>query len=151
MSAVPPPIDDGRCIGCGKLSTIGLKMEFAIEPDLSVESRIRVGPDFAGWQGVVHGGVVALLLDEAMAYAAAAHGVLGMTGDLKMRFRRSVPVDAALVVRARVAWRRRDVLGITARVEAEDRTLLASGDGSFVKRGEVEPGAFGESRFRARA
>ncbi len=152
MSALPEvPVDDGHCIGCGKLSTIGLKMSFEIDDALAVESRISVGPTFAGWRGVVHGGIVALLLDEAMAYAAAAHGVLGMTGELKMRFRASVPVDEPLVVRGEVLWQRRGILGVSARVEREaGGTLLASGEGRFVKRGDVEPGTFGESRFRAR-
>ncbi len=153
MSAVPDvPVDDGHCIGCGKLSAIGLKMSFAIEDDRSVESRISVGPTFAGWRGIVHGGIVALLLDEAMAYAAAAHGVVGMTGELKIRFRESVLVDTPLAVRGEVLWQRRGILGVSARVEREDGgTLLASGEGRFVKRGDVEPGTFGESRFRARS
>ena len=150
MTALPSPVDDGHCIGCGTKSNVGLKMRFDINEDRSVESRVSVDATFAGWQGVVHGGIVALLLDEAMAYAAAANGVLGVTGELKMRFRHPVTVGAPLVVRGRVLWQRRGVLGIAASVDAEDGTPLATGQGSFVKRGDVEPGTFGEARFRAR-
>jgi acyl-coenzyme A thioesterase PaaI-like protein len=143
------PVDDGHCIGCGPHSTIGLKMRFEVNEDRSVESTVSVGPAFAGWRDVVHGGVVALLLDEAMAYAAGAHGVIGVTGELRLRFRHAVPVGAPLVVRANVRWQRRGVLGVAASVNDAAGTLLASGEGSFVKRGELAPGAlFAESRLR---
>jgi len=116
-------------------------MTFEAAEDESVTSRVVVPAAFQGWRGVTHGGVVALLLDEAMAYAAGAAGVIGVTGDMKMRFRKSVPTGEPLVVRGKVAWRRRNVLGIEATVRDEAGTLLASGVGSFLSRGSVEPGA----------
>ena len=134
------PVDDGYCIGCGPRAALGLHMEFAAVDDGAVESCITVGPTFQGWRDVVHGGIVALLLDEAMAYAAAAHGVVGVTGDLKMRFRKAVPVGVPLRVRAKVAWQRRNVLGIEASVRDESGTLLAAGEGSFVARGMLAAG-----------
>jgi len=134
------PIDDGYCVGCGQLSPIGLKMTFDTGEDKSVTSRVTIPVRFQGWQGVVHGGVVALVLDEAMAYAAGAHGYLGVTGDLKMRFRNAVPVGEALLVRGNVLWKRRMVLGIEASVVDAHGTLLASAEGSFVSRGRLQPG-----------
>jgi len=146
MAELARPIDDGHCIGCGTESEIGLKMRFAVKADDSVESRVTVGQAFQGWQRVVHGGIVALLLDEAMAYAAGARGHVGVTADLKMRFRKSVPVGEPLVVQGKVLWQRRNVLGIEASVQDEAGTVLASGQGSFVSRGTLPPGTrFGNS------
>ncbi len=142
-------VDDGHCIGCGPHAPSGLGMRFEIHPDKSVESTVTVGAAFAGWRGVVHGGIVALLLDEAMAYAAGAHGVLAVTGDLRVRFRGLVPVDAPLQVTGNLLWRRRGVLGLAARINAADGALLAAAEGSFVQRGTLAPGTlFGESRLR---
>ncbi len=141
MNATTAPVDDGRCIGCGPDSAIGLGMRFVREDDGSVTSRLVVPERFQGWRGVVHGGIVALLLDEAMAYAAAANGALGMTADLKLRFRAEVPVGAELAVRGALVWRRRTVLAVEASITAtSDGALLASGEGRFVSRGAVEPG-----------
>jgi uncharacterized protein (TIGR00369 family) len=137
---VPEPVDDGYCIGCGPLSEIGLKMTFEAAPDGSVTSRVVVPARFQGWQGVTHGGVVALLLDEAMAYAAGAAGVIGVTGEMKLRFRKAVPTGDALVVYGKVLWQRRNVLGVEASVSTEDGTLLATATGSFVGRGTVAAG-----------
>ena len=140
LDPLAAPVDDGHCIGCGKRSSIGLKMRFEASVDGSVESTVTVPERFQGWRGVVHGGVVALLLDEAMAYASAAHGYLGVTADLKLRFRGAAPIGAPLVVRSRVLWKRRNVLGLSATVASADGTVFASGEGSFVTRGKLPPG-----------
>jgi uncharacterized protein (TIGR00369 family) len=140
VTAGSAPVDDGYCIGCGPLSEIGLKMTFEAAADESVTSRVVIPAAFQGWRGVTHGGIVALLLDEAMAYAAGAAGVIGVTGDMKMRFRQAVPIGEPVVVRGKVAWRRRNVLSIEASVCDERGKLLASGVGSFLSRGTVEPG-----------
>jgi acyl-coenzyme A thioesterase PaaI-like protein len=125
VSAAAPvdqPLDDGHCFGCGPLSDIGLKMRFDERPDGTVECRFSLGEAYQGWRGVAHGGIVALVLDEAMAYAAATRGLLGVTAELKMRFRKPVP------------------LGVAASVSNEAGVLLASGDGSFVAKGKLAPG-----------
>jgi uncharacterized protein (TIGR00369 family) len=147
MSQGSEPVDDGGCIGCGPAAPYGLHMRFDINEDKSVETTVTVPAGFQGWRDVVHGGVVALLLDEAMAYAAGAHGQLGMTADLKLRFRKAVPVGAPLHVRSHVLWRRRNVLGIAASVRDAGGALLASAEGSFVSQGTLEPGrTFGYGR-----
>jgi uncharacterized protein (TIGR00369 family) len=137
VTELPNPVDDGFCVGCGERSVHGLHMVFARDPDGGVHSQVAVPAHFQGWQGIVHGGVVALLLDEAMAYAAGARGCLGVTADLKMRFRKAVPVGEPLTVRGIVRWQRRNVLGIEASVADAAGVLLASGTGSFVSRGPV--------------
>lgn len=140
MNNLAAPVDDGFCIGCGRLSPLGLRMEFSFRDDGSVESRVTLPRVFQGWRGVAHGGTVALLLDEAMAYAAAARGIRGVTADLALRFRRPVPIAAALIVRGEVLWQRSHVLRVAATVGDEAGTVLASGAGSFVARGRLAPG-----------
>ncbi len=141
MTDLLDPVDDGFCIGCGAQSEIGLHMHFAIADEGAVESRVVVPRAFQGWRDVVHGGIVALLLDEAMAYAAGSRGLVGVTAELKLRFRRAVPTGAPLVVRGRVAWQRRQVLHVEATVSDVTEALLASAEGKFVARGKLPPGA----------
>ncbi len=140
MTELATPIDDGQCIGCGRDSVIGLKMRFEVDTDKSVSGVVTVPQPFQGWRDVVHGGVVALMLDEAMAYAAGAHGYLGVTAELKMRFRKAVPVGKALAVRGNVLWQRRDVFGIEATLCDASGALLASAEAKFVSRGKLAAG-----------
>ncbi len=134
------PADDGHCFACGRHSKIGLRMHFAQLSDGSVESRVSLAQPYQGWRGVAHGGIVAVLLDEAMAHAAGARGYKGMTGELRMRFRKAVPIGVPIVVRGAVRWQRRNVLGVEASVALEDGSQLATGEGSFVAKGALEPG-----------
>ncbi len=135
------PVDDGFCFGCGPHSKIGLHMKFRELDERSVESRLTLEPPYQGWQGVAHGGIVALVLDEAMAYAAGALGYLGVTAEMKLRFRRPVPIGQPLLVRGTVLWQRRNVFGVEASIFSDDgTTLLAGAEGSFVSRGKLAPG-----------
>ncbi|GAC1302596.1 MAG: PaaI family thioesterase [Vulcanimicrobiaceae bacterium] len=149
MPELAAPVDDGYCIGCGERSAIGLKMRFDVADDRSVSSSLTIPQPFQGWRDIVHGGVVALVLDEAMAYAAAAHGTIGVTADLKMRFRKPVPVGVPLVVRGNVLWQRRGVFGIEANVCDRSGAVLASAEARFVSRGALKPGQrLGEPQAR---
>ncbi len=132
-------VDDEHCVACGSQAEAGLHMHFAPEGD-GVISRLTVSRRFAGWRSIVHGGAVAMMLDEAMAYAAGARGFVAVTGELTMRFRRQVLVDAPLAVRGNVVWQRGDVLGLEASVHDADGTLLARATGRFVRRGTLGPG-----------
>src|SRR5216684_4174106 len=70
---------DGHCFGCGPLNEAGLQLEFTPGPDGSVAE--FVVPDrFQSWSGMAHGGVTALLLDEAVGWAAWHAGHPGVTG-----------------------------------------------------------------------
>jgi uncharacterized protein (TIGR00369 family) len=134
------PVDDGRCFACGPYAESGLGMRFEETGPDSVACEITLADHFQGWRGVAHGGIVAMLLDEGMAYAAASRGHLGVTAELKMRFRAPVPLGAPLLVRGRVEWQRRNVLGVSADVVDAGGAVLAAGEGRFVSRGTLEPG-----------
>ncbi|MDP9118468.1 MAG: hypothetical protein M3O28_14635 [Actinomycetota bacterium] len=76
------------------------------------EGVIAIGPAFEGGPGLVHGGVLGLLFDHAMAYAAASAGRTTsgqpwsaqpvMTGKLNITYRRPTPINAQLTVTAAV-------------------------------------------------
>jgi acyl-coenzyme A thioesterase PaaI-like protein len=140
MNPSGAPVDDGRCFACGPKSENGLHLRFTQLSDGSVESRTTLAQPFQGWRGVVHGGIVAMLLDEAMAHAAGAKGFMGMTGELKLRFHKAVPIGEPIVVRGSVRWQRRNVLNIGASVALERGDELASGEGNFVVKGELPKG-----------
>jgi acyl-coenzyme A thioesterase PaaI-like protein len=79
---------DRRCFGCGELNEDGLKLSFApADPAGIVKARFAVPPAYQSWTGVVHGGIVALLLDEAVGWAAWHAGRPGVTGRLEVRYR----------------------------------------------------------------
>ena len=92
---------------------------------------------------MAHGGIAMTLIDEAMAHAVGAAGLRGVSADVRVRFRREVPLDERISVEGRVVWRRRNVLGVEASVTDSAGRLLVSGEGRFVERGTIEPGTLG--------
>src|SRR5260370_27765434 len=78
---------DGRCFGCGEDNDAGLKMRFTPAEDGSV-CEFEVPERFQSWRGMVHGGMVSLMLDEAVGWAAWHAGRPGLTGRLEVRYRR---------------------------------------------------------------
>ncbi len=132
------PFDDGNCFACGPSNPIGMHLHFDRDPVEGVRARATLDANFQGWRGIAHGGVVMALLDEAMAHAAGFAGHRGVTASVNVRFRKPVPLERPIEIVGRVAWHRRNVLGVEARVLDEAGTLLAQAEGSFVSRGPLE-------------
>jgi acyl-coenzyme A thioesterase PaaI-like protein len=137
MSGVP--IDDGNCFACGPSNPIGIRMHFDRSADgEGVLARLELAPVYQGWRGIAHGGIVMALLDEAMAYAAGFAGHRGVTAQVSARFRKPVPLEQPIVVRGRVTWQRRNVLGVEASILDAAGNVLARAEGSFVSRGRLD-------------
>ena len=95
-----------RCYGCGQGNRNGLRMTFVHLPDGSAESRYTAEDHLAGAPGVIHGGVQATLLDEAMGHAihfADPDPELDIaTVEFALRYRRPAPVALPLTVRGKL-------------------------------------------------
>lgn len=123
--------DDRRCFACGPENAQGLRLRF-VYGNGTAKARWVPKQHFAGWTAMVHGGIVATLLDEAMAHAAIAAGTRAVTGRLEIRFRKAAPINAPLIAEGRVEGRRGRMLTLAATVSGEDGTLFAQGQGRFV-------------------
>lgn len=137
MSEVP--FDDGNCFACGPTNPIGMHLRFdRAESGEGVRARVTLAPEYQGWRGIAHGGIVMALLDEAMAHAAGFAGHRGVTATVKVRFRKPVPLERPIEVLGRVTWQRRNVLGVNATIVDGAGALLAQAEGSFVSRGRLD-------------
>jgi len=100
----------------------GLQLKFRVDPDGTATASWVLGSEWEGPRGIVHGGIVTTLLDEAMANAVAATGCKTMTAELRVRFRQYAETGEGLQVRG---W----VVRHKARLIETEATLVAS-DGS---------------------
>jgi len=107
---------DGRCFGCGPLNEEGLQMTFLPEGDVSV-TEFEVPARYQSWKGVVHGGMVALMLDEAVGWAAWHKGHPGVTGKLEVRYRLPLRIGERVRLSGRVDNVRRTLVYATAKIE----------------------------------
>ncbi len=64
-----PNFGGNTCFGCGPANRDGLHMEFHTDGE-RVYSWIHVPRHLCGWGSIVHGGVLATMLDEIMSWSA---------------------------------------------------------------------------------
>ena len=81
-----------------------------------------------GWPRVLHGGIVATLLDEAAAYVAYARGQHAATARLTIRYTRPASLDQPLRVRATLVRDARRMLTIESRVTTLDGDDIAAAE-----------------------
>jgi len=88
-----------QCFGCGGGNQFGMQLTFELDEEARrTTGRFVLGPRYAGGAGFAHGGVIAVLLDEAMGKLSKLTGERAVTAELQIDYRRPVPVDAAIVV-----------------------------------------------------
>lgn len=103
-------------------------------PDGRATGRVTLGKAHEGPPGLVHGGVVATVLDHVLARAVRAAGKGGLTATLTVTYRRPVRLGVPLVATAEIGTTEGRRTTATARLAAEDDpgTTLAEAEGLFV-------------------
>ncbi|MBK7927600.1 MAG: PaaI family thioesterase [Bryobacterales bacterium] len=98
-------------------------------------SEWRPSADWEGFQGIIHGGVVTTVLDEAMSKAVASTGMPGLTCHLEVRLRQSVTPGDHLTVRAWVVEKRKRRVRVEAEIRDGRDTEKAHGWATFLTPG----------------
>ena len=91
-----------------------------------------VGDDYVGWSDKAHGGIIATLLDEVMAWAPSSDDAWAVTAEMSVRFRSPASPGERLTAIGRVTNRRRRVYDVRGEVRADDGRLVAEGSGRYV-------------------
>lgn len=128
------------CFGCGRDNPIGLALRFTCEDGVARASFLP-RDEHQGYPGMLHGGLVCTLLDEAMAYAVHALGYEGHTARLEVRFRAPAPLHRPLSVEARAGRRKGRMVEVTARLLGPDGEELATATGRYMTRARDPSGA----------
>lgn len=127
-----------HCFGCGLDNPSGLRLDGFTVADGAVSAPFNPTPSFAGFEGVLHGGIVATALDEISAWSAMlTEGVFVFTAKLDIRYRRQAPSDGEFTLSGRVIERRGKRLSIEGNLSSEG-TVIAQSDGLFVVAKQVE-------------
>jgi len=90
-----------QCFVCGLENPIGLKMHFYLSGHGEVTAEYTVPERYQGYPGIVHGGIVASILDEVM---GRAHMLAGnpdnsrfmYTARMTIKYRQHVPIGEPL-------------------------------------------------------
>jgi len=114
------------CFGCGQENPIGLKLSFQWD---GKTARAEFTPTkfYQGWSGLVHGGIIMSILDEAMAYAALFEGMNCVTAKMQVKLRRPASIGEPLIITSSTIKKARKLIETRAAISLKDGTLIAEG------------------------
>ncbi|HZL33567.1 MAG TPA: PaaI family thioesterase [Verrucomicrobiae bacterium] len=124
-----------NCFACGELNEHGLQLKLHLEERRSWTEFV-LDDRFEGWRGVTHGGIIATVLDEVMAWALVAEDNWGVTARMTIDFKRPVPVGTSVRAEGWIVHNRRRLVDTAGQIVDANGTLLASAEAVYVAANE---------------
>jgi acyl-coenzyme A thioesterase PaaI-like protein len=125
--------DHAHCLLCGPLNPRSLNLSFHPTGDGTVEARFQGHAELQGYSHILHGGVIAALLDAAMTHCLFHRGIQAVTGDLHVRFVLPIPCDAELNIRAWISSAHPPLYHLDSEIVI-DRKVMAWANAKFLQR-----------------
>ena len=95
------PNPDNACFGCGGANDFGMKLAFEQDNGRrKIVGRFVLGARYRGGGPMAHGGIIALLLDEAMGKVCRFREARAVTAQLTIDYLKPVDVESEIVVEA---------------------------------------------------
>jgi uncharacterized protein (TIGR00369 family) len=121
-----------NCFACGALNAHGLRLLIHVEPKRAW-TELALDERFEGWAGVAHGGILATILDEVMAWSLVAEDNWGLTARLSVDFKRPVHVGMPIRAEGAVTSARRRIVETTATIRSlATAEVVATARGTYV-------------------
>lgn len=122
---------ESNCFGCAPSNPIGLRLQFTLHDNV-LATRVILGADYESFRGIVHGGIVASILDEILARVVyCCTHVSAFTTALRVRYGRPMRTGTEHLAYAEIT--RNDEVSIQAagRLELPGGELVAAAEGTF--------------------
>jgi uncharacterized protein (TIGR00369 family) len=118
------------CFVCGRQNPRGLYMRFFDNGEDEVCSDYTVPDEYQGYPGVVHGGVIAAMLDEVVGRVAMIgdHHHFMMSVKLAIKYRHPVPTETPLRIVGRIVRLRGRLGKAVGEIILPDSTVAAESE-----------------------
>ena len=123
--------DDHYCFVCGQQNPSGLNLVFSFIGK-TASAEFTLGRTFQGYKSIIHGGIIAAVLDEAMIKAVLAHRVHAVTAEISVRFRSPLLTDENALVEAEVVKTGKKLIEAIAHITGPDSRVIAEGKGKLL-------------------
>jgi len=115
----------GRCFGCSKTNPHGLHLRFWYS-EKGCFTRCAIPDYLCGIDGVVHGGILALLLDEVAQWTNIARlGRLGMTRNISIQYLKAVRTNTEITIGSQIISQDDKNAVQRSTIHSADGTLVA--------------------------
>ena len=121
------------CFACGRENPSGLGLHFTSSRDGWVKAVFACSGCYCGYDGILHGGVIATLLDAAMTHCLFAGGIVAVTVEINVQFRHPVVLNVPVIVSA-CRERSLGIFHLTRGRLIQNNIIVARATGKFVIR-----------------
>ena len=98
-----PNFWEGKCFGCSKTNAHSLGLRFWLS-EQGCYTRCVVPDYLCGFDGIVHGGIVAFLLDEVAQWTMISlTGKMGLTREITVRYLKPILTNTEIIVEGKIA------------------------------------------------
>ena len=127
------PNPENICFGCGGANARGMLLTFEQDDAAKrIRGNFRLGAEYQGGPGFIHGGIIATVLDEVMGKVCRFREVRAVTAELTIEYLKPVLVDKDLVVEGYEIEMKGRNLYLAGDVRDASGQVLARGKGRFV-------------------
>jgi len=131
------PNPTNKCFGCGGDNDRSMLLAFEQDNvNRRIVGKFTLGPRYQGGGGMLHGGIIAVLLDEAMGKSCRFRNARAVTAEMNIDFVKPIRVDQEITVEAFETAHRGRNLFQWAEIRDAEGVLLARGRARFVILGE---------------
>lgn len=125
--------DDKMCFACGENNPKGLRLKFTLHPDKSITTEFTPQKEHQGFKNIVHGGIIAVILDETMANLNWKLKKSSLTGQLEVRFKSPAFTGEKLICKANIVKEDKRIIHNQATLKTTDSRLIALANAKCVK------------------
>lgn len=124
--------DDNCCFACGMDNLDGLRVRWTVDEN-SMRGSFVPEKKFQGWAGIVHGGILATLLDEAMTRLAVVLSGGAVTAEMTVRYSTPARIGQLLMIKGELVKDSKKLMELKSSIIDEEGVLIASATGKAIK------------------
>ena len=118
-----------NCFVCGVKNPIGLKMNFSYNKEIAIAS-FKLSDSYEGYTDIIHGGIVAAVLDEAMAKAILHKNITAVTVNLNVDYKKPLKPHNIYIVEGSISAVRKKIILAQASI-FDGNTVYANATARF--------------------
>lgn len=127
--------DDNYCFVCGQNNEFGLKLDFQLQKNETIQCEFVTRKEHQGFSKIVHGGIIGLIMDEAMVNLLWQLGIKAVTSEFVMRLKHPAYVGKKLKFSANIEKQAKKVFYTKAFCVDEEGVVIATSTGKCMKVG----------------
>ena len=121
------------CFGCGEKNPNSLKLQFTLNNENKFCADFVAKKEHQGYNGRVHGGIIATLLDEAMgSYINNIVGKEVFTAKMDVRYRNGILIGQMVHIESVLVQKKGRMYEMKGKIFLEDGSLAAEAIGKFL-------------------